>query len=287
MKQWVMLGVLLAGIATLAAQDAQPRFSSAVQLVEVYATVTDQSGPVTGLTRADFELFEDGEPRPIDAFAAGEFPLTVALGLDRSFSMAGEPLRFAKQAARAFLLALASPDRSMVMAIGNEAEVIAPLSSDRSEQLRAVEAVDAWSTTALHDAIIASLNRLEPEPGRQALVVFSDGEDRYSRASAADVIERARSSQALIYPVIIGRRRPAVTAELAVVSGGRSFQLRNTRELEPALQTIARELRYQYLLGYTPVERTPDASGWRSIRVRLKGSRPGVRVRARDGYRSE
>jgi len=39
------------------------------------------------------------------------------------------------------------------------------------------------STTALRDAIIAALDRLEPEPGRQALVLFSDGNDRYSRAT--------------------------------------------------------------------------------------------------------
>jgi Ca-activated chloride channel family protein len=284
-KHWVAAVAVAAGVTGSSAQE--PRFTSAVQLVEVYATVTDATGPVGGLTRDDFELFEDGQPRPIEAFAAGQFPLTLALGLDRSFSMMGEPLRLAKQASREFLLALAPADRSMVMAIGNEAEVIAGLSTDRPAQLRAVDAVDAWSTTALHDAVIASLDRLEPEAGRQALVVFSDGEDRYSRATAAEVIERARRSQALVYPVVIGRRRPAVTAELAVVSGGRSFQIRNVRELAPTLQTIARELRSQYLLGYTPVEATPGVREWRSIRVGLKSPRPGIRVRARDGYLTE
>jgi Ca-activated chloride channel family protein len=87
--------------------------------------------------------------------------------------------------------------------------------------------------------------------------------------------------------VVIGQRRPAVIAELAVVSGGRSFQIRNVRELAPTLQTIARELRSQYLLGYTPVEATPGAREWRSIRVGVKSSRPGIRVRARDGYLTE
>src|SRR4030095_14745668 len=114
----------------------------------------------------------------ISSCAAGEFPLTVALGVDRSWSMAGDKLQLAKQASRSFLNALKPGDRSMVVAINNEAEVIAPLSADRVNQTRAIAALDPWSTTALHDAVIATLDRLEPEPGRQALVVFSDGEDR-------------------------------------------------------------------------------------------------------------
>lgn len=267
--------------------DGVPQFSSRVQLVEVYATVTDAKGePVTGLRQSDFDVFEDGVLQEVSAFAAGEFPLTVALGVDRSVSMAGEPLRLAKQASQAFLRELKPGDRSMVVAISNEVEVIAPLSADRAAQARAISALDAWSTTALHDAIVETLNRLEPEPGRQALVVFSDGTDRYSRHTAADVLDRARRSQALVYPIAIGRTRPALLSELAVLTGGRSFLLRDARELQTTLSTIARELRYQYLIGYTPAKAIERGDReWRSIRVTLK--RPGMRVRARDGYRTE
>jgi Ca-activated chloride channel family protein len=275
--------------AALAAQETRPQFSSSVQLVEVYATVTDARGElVTGLRQSDFTLFEDDERQVVSAFAAGEFPLTVALGVDRSWSMAGDRLRLAKQASQAFLRELKPADRSMVLAISNEADVIAPLSADRPAQSRAVAALDPWSTTALHDAIIAALDRLEPEPGRQALVLFSDGADRYSAASAAQVVARARRSNALIYPIALGRERPPLLAELAVLTGGRSFLLRDARDLEPTLATIARELRYQYLLGYVPAN--PLVRGereWRSIRVSVNGRQPGLRVRARDGYATE
>jgi Ca-activated chloride channel homolog len=276
----------------LAAQDVDdrvPQFSSSVQLVEVYATVTDDKGElVSNLRQSDFEVFEDGQRQEISAFAAGEFPLTVALGVDRSFSMAGDPLRLAKQASQAFLRELKPGDRSMVVAISNQADIIAPLSADRGAQSRAIADLDAWSTTSLHDAIIAALERLEPEPGRQALIVFSDGADRYSEHTAAEVLERARRSNALIYPIAIGKTRPVLLAELAVLTGGRSFQLRDARELEKTLATVARELRYQYLLGYTPAR--PLRRGereWRSIRVVMKGTRPALRVRARDGYMTE
>jgi Ca-activated chloride channel family protein len=285
-------GVVVAivfSLSIIAAQEPLAQFSSSVQLVEVYATVTDAKGElITGLRESDFDIFENADRQQISTFAAGEFPLTVALGVDRSWSMAGAPLRFAKQASQSFLKQLKPADRSMVFAISSEADVIAPLSADRLSQARAIEALDPWSTTALHDGIIAALDRLEAEPGRQALIVFSDGTDRYSRNSAADVVERARRSNALIYPIAFGKTRPPLLAELAVLTGGRSFLLRDPKELETTLATIARELRYQYLLGYTPSD--PILRGereWRSIRVTLKNARPGLRVRARDGYQTE
>jgi len=266
-------------------QQPVAQFSTGVQLVEVYATVTDAAGGlVTGLKREDFEVREDQDLQEISAFAAGEFPLTAVLGIDRSWSMKGEPLRLAKSASQAFLRQLRPSDRSMAVAIGSDAEVIAPLSNDHTEQQRAIEALDPWSTTSLHDAIISILDRLDREPGRLALIVFSDGVDRYSNAPASRVIERARQSQALIYPITLGRNRPPLAAELAVVSGGRSFLIKDARALDETFTAIAQELRYQYLLGYAPSQPgQPGAHEWRSIRVTVKG-RSDVRVRARDGY---
>jgi Ca-activated chloride channel homolog len=287
MPRLIVVGILgCTGLLT--AQEPAAEFSTGVRVVEVYASVTDPAGnPVIGLSESDFEVYEDGMRQQVSAFAAGEFPLSVALGVDRSFSMRGEPLRLARVAAQTFLKELKPSDRSMVVAISNEADVIAPLSSDRQAQIRAVAALDPWSTTALNDAMIAALDRLGPEQGRQALVVFSDGVDRYSTATAAQVIERARRSNALVYPIVFGKTRPAFLAELAVISGGRSFLLKDARALQATLTSIARELRHQYLLGYTPAKSAGAAGGeWRSIRVAVKG-RPTARVRARDGYRAD
>lgn len=279
----VLLGIS-AGNTGLFAQ-----FSSGVQLIEVYATVTDAKGElVTGLRQSDFQVFENDRPQEISAFAAGEFPLTVALGVDRSFSMAGEPLRLAKLASQTFLRQLKPGDRSMVIAISNNADVIAPLSSDHEAQAKEVASLDAWSTTSLNDAVIVALDRLETEKGRQALVVFSDGADRYSEATSGQVLARARRSQALVYPIIINKKGAPGAVELATLTGGRSFLLRDVKELERTLTTIARELRYQYLIGYVPsVAPKPGVHDWRAIRVSLKNPANGLRVRARDGYIAE
>lgn len=268
-----------------AQEEAAARFSSGVQAVEVYATVTDAAGePVTGLRAVDFQLDDDGRPYAITTFAEGAFPLTVALGVDRSLSMAGEPLRLARRAAQGFLQQLRPDDRSMVVAINADAEVVAPLDTPRQAQVQAVAALDAWSTTALRDAVVRTLDRLAPEAGRQALVVFSDGTDRYSQVSAADMLARARRGPALVYPIVFGRAAVSVLSDVARLTGGRSFVLRDAAGLDGALASIARELRHQYLLGYAPAG-AAEVGRWHPIRVQVRGQDTrGWRVRARDGY---
>jgi len=280
-----VLGALFSAAVPSAQEERQARFSSGVQAVEVYATVTDATGePVTGLRAGDFQLDDDGRSQSITTFAEGAFPLTVALGVDRSLSMAGEPLRLARHAAEGFLRQLRPGDRSMVVAISAEADLVAPLDAPREAQVQAVAGLDAWSTTALRDAVVKTLDRLAPEGGRQALVVFSDGTDRYSQVGAEAMLQRARRGSALVYPIVIGRAPVAVLSDLARLTGGRAFALRDARGLDGALGSIARELRHQYLLGYAPAG-AAEPGRWHPIRVRVRGQEAGAwLVRARDGY---
>lgn len=277
-----MLG--LSGLAVMAAQEGRPSFRAAVQLVEVYVTVAGAQGAMLGLGPEDFELFEDEQPQTIESFASGDVPLAVILGIDRSFSMAGAPLDMAKRASRTFLRALHPDDRSSIIAISSDADLILPFSTDRAAQLGGVDALEAWGTTALYDSVLVALDRLESEAGRRALVVFSDGVDRGSRATAVEVIARVRRGGTLLYPVVLGPAPSALAVELAVASGGRSWHLADARELEAALGMIVDELRSQYFLGYVPAERVGESGAWHSIQVRLRSPRSGVRVRARSGY---
>ena len=280
-----VLGAMTLAAAPRAQEESQARFSSGVQAVEVYATVIDGAGePVMGLKADDFLLDDDRRPQTITTFAEGAFPLTVALGVDRSLSMKGEPLRLARRAAESFLRQLQPGDRSMVVAISADADVVAPLDASRQSQVDAVAALDAWSTTALRDAVVKALDRLAPEAGRQALVVFSDGTDRYSQVTAAEMLERARRGSALVYPIVFGRASVPELSDVARLTGGRSFVLRDANGLDGALASISRELRHQYLLGYAPPG-PAQAGRWHPIQVRVRGQEAkGWRVRARDGY---
>ena len=273
-----------AGTVARATQAGQPTFTTGVTQVEVYATVTDDKGrAVKGLSQSDFVVLENDRPQVIKTFVGGEFPAAVALAIDRSFSMKGTPLTIARTAGRAFVASLKPDDRAMLVSISGEVEVLAPLSTDKLPVFRALDALDPWSTTSLNDALIRSIDLLEGEGGRRAIVVLSDGVDRYSSASEAAVVDRARRSDVLIYPVAIAKERPALFVELATVSGGRSFHLRDPRGLQPTLAAIATDLRSQYLIGYEPTNPMKgELQEWRAITVKV--DRPSVTVRARSGY---
>ena len=191
----------------------------------------------------------------------------------------------AKSAARAFIEALKPADQVMVIAIGSETTVVAPLSTKHEAALAAIDRLDAWGTTPLYDAMAGALDAIQSAKGRRALVVLSDGSDRYSDTSAVVLVDQVRRRDVLVYPVAIGSQRPAVFAELATASGGRSFFQTDPRELSATLTSIANELRSQYLLGYTPARPVAAEPSWHSIEVVV--NRPGVRVRARDGYYSK
>jgi Ca-activated chloride channel family protein len=277
----VALGTLL---ATSPGLEAWAQFVSHRDLVEVYATVTDGKGElVTSLDKGDFTVREDGVPQEVSAVIAGEFPLSVAIALDRSFSMSPDRLALAKTAARAFVNALRPADQAMVIAIGSRVEVAAPLTTDRAVLYGAIQRLDRFGSTALHDATVESVDHVQQGQGRRALVLLSDGVDRYSQRSAAAVLEHVRGSDVLVYPVALGSERPTLFPELAVATGGQSFHQRDPKRLTETLENIARELRHQYLLGYTPARPiAAGASEWRRIDVAV--GRPDLRVRARAGY---
>ena len=281
-KTIVIVPLIVAALGLAPQAIVRAQFVSGVNLVEVYATVTDRRGaPIAGLTAADFQVSEDGQPQRVTTFAATEVPLALAIAIDRSFSM-GSRLSWAKSAARTLVGALVPADRAMVVSIGSETEIAAPLTLDRASVFRAIERLDAWGTTPLYDATMTAIDAVQLAAGRRALVLLSDGRDRYSDTSSSALLERARHDDVLVYPVAIGATRPAFFAELAAATGGRSFFARTPADLQTAMSAIARELRGQYLLGYVPARPAADEPGWRAITVVV--DRADVAVRARDGY---
>src|SRR5437773_175319 len=207
-------------------------------------------------------------PRPI---SGSRFAPKMMMTMARMTSSSGSPIRpmmklltllavqkqrgerwTSKSAGRAFIGALRPDDQVMVIAIGSETSVVAPLSPDHRAALAATDRLDAWGTTPLYDAALAAIDAIQAARGRRALVLLSDGIDRYSETTAAALISAAREKDVLVYPVAIGATRAQVFAELATVTGGRSFLIKDAHDLSSTMTTIARELRLQYLLGYSP-----------------------------------
>src|SRR3954467_4372094 len=115
----IVLSVVLAGPWGLAqsapAQSPQQppqdpsafKFRTGVELINVNATVTDQSGRfVSGLSKDDFRVFDDEQPPAITHFSAERVPVSLGIVLDTSGSMDGEKMYAAKQALDRFLVQL-------------------------------------------------------------------------------------------------------------------------------------------------------------------------------------
>ena len=109
--------------------------------------------------------------------------------------------------------ALRPADESVVLGIGSEVTTVADAAVPRAQQAAAVQALDAWGTTKLHDAIIQAIDATDASRGRRAVVIVSDGDDRYSETPAGDVLNRARQANVMIYPVALSKDRPPLFAE--------------------------------------------------------------------------
>jgi VWFA-related protein len=266
-----------------------------VNLVEVYAVVTDRDGaPVRDLTRDRFRLKQGRRRIPVERFAlADEVPLVLGLIIDTSESM--YPLIVeTRQAAAQFLTAtLLEDDRAFVVDFDTKPRMAQGLTPDAGVLLRSLGRLRAGGKTAIYDATIFSLVQFEREPGRRALVLLTDGRDYGSRFGPKRCIEEARRHGVPIYVIVLNnptlqplwwQRKPEppppVDFNLENFSrqtGGRLFNIGDLSELGEAYAQINAELRSQYLLAFSSGEPLTEKE-LRSLDVELDARELDVRT---------
>lgn len=274
-----------------AAQDPQaPIFRSAVRTVPVYATVVDQEGRlVPGLTEEDFEVLDNGTPAPITLFSNESQPFTAVVMMDTSASMT-EHLDLLKNASEQFLIRMLPVDRAQVGAFNDKLQLSGTFTNDRDELIAALGDLQFGNPTRLNDAVAFSLDALQGVEGRRVVLVFSDGEDTFSKLRFGSVLDRARNEEVMVYAIGLevdyfnGARRVRSRPDrnlrrIADETGGGYFELKKTDELAPTFTRVSQELRSQYLLGFAPENLDGRVH---ELEVRVK--KPGMTVRARRSY---
>ena len=124
-------------------------------------------------------------------------------------------------------------------------------STDRAAQFEALARIDAFGTTGLYDAVVRAIELTQPAKGRRALVLLSDGVDRYSTATAERALEQARRSDVIVYPVAVAASPSSFFERLAVLTGGGALHVPDPGELSKTLRRVARAA-FSVLLGYVP-----------------------------------
>lgn len=286
----------------LAAQTPSPSpavprlftFESAVDMVSLTAVVHDKGGKfIRGLGPSDIDVFEDGVRQEVTYFreaagnASGEkIPLSVVLVLDASGSMR-DNMHFLQEAALAFVYKLTDVDEALVVQFNESIKGSVDFTGDVDRLEQFVEALQAWGGTSLYDAIHYALNRIKDQPGRKALVVFSDGADTTSSMKEQEVVDYARSVEATVYCVgirgasgLVARSPRGFLRKVAQETGGSFFFPDRVGDLIKVFNGISDELHNHYALAYSP-RQAPDGM-WRNIEVRLK--RKDAEIRVRKGY---
>ena len=304
----ISAAIACAAVLAAAAAHAQQVFRTGSDVVRVFVTVNDRDGRlVTTLGRDDFAVRDEGKPQPLTQFDKSPQPIRLVVMLDVSGSMQGN-LPLLRQASAELLKRLLPDDVARVGSFGNEVRISPAFTRNADELLAALPG------TILPDALTPLWRALDDAVGafgegndaRKVILVLSDGKDsgavnfRHRPSSQADVIDRARFEDVMIYAVgLRSRTRPAQPgigpgglrgmlldnlpdpglARVAEETGGGYTEIRFGQDLAAAFAAVADELHTQYLLAFAP----PTRDG-KVHKIDVKIEKPGLKSRARRSY---
>jgi Ca-activated chloride channel family protein len=292
----LMAPAVLAQQAATTPQD-RAAFRAGVEVVSLNVTVTDGTNRyITDLDQGEFSVFEDGVKQEMTFFNRRQQPIALSLLLDSSASME-DKLPMLQTAAASFVKRLKSNDIAQVIDFDSRVEIRQAFTGNQEELETAVNRTAAGGSTSLHNAIYIALKELrkirainEEDVRRQALIVFSDGEDTSSLISFDEVLDLAKRSETAVYTIALRgadtstkgfREAEFVMRQLAQETGGRAFFPARVEDLTGVYAQIADELASQYTLGYMPKNNKRDGA-WRRIVVQT--ARANVTPRTKRGY---
>jgi len=277
------------------AQAAPPLFQSGVDVVRVSTTVRDRKGRfVLDLSPTDFEILDDGQPRPVSDLRRELAGVSIAILFDVSGSMAGE-LVHAREAVMHLLSWLEPSDEVAIYTFDTRLAEVTPFTTGLRTLPPSMSAAVPFGATSLHDAIARTARRIGIRDGRRpAIVVLTDGNDNASHLTAPEVsgVASAIDVPVYIFGVVLSIDNPLTEfstvgdrsalagplSDLASWTGGRVFLASTPAARSQAAQQIVDELRHQYVIAFE----STGKPGWHPIVVRARGK--DLVVRARSGY---
>ena len=262
--------------------------------VDLFFAVTDKRGAfVNGLQQQNFGLLDDGRPpeRIIRFVQQTNLPLRVGIMIDTSSSIR-QRFQYEQQAAIDFLLQVMHPvDRAFVEGFDVQTDIEQDFTNRVDLLDSGISRLRPGGGTALYDSLYKTcrdqmLTLQQKADVRKMMVLVSDGDDDYSRATEDDAIKMCQRAETIIYTISTNTgpsrdKGDDVLLHISDATGGRAFFPKRMEDVSEGFLTIEAELRSQYSLVYVPADFKQDGS-FRTIY--LQSLDPRYIVRAKKGY---
>ncbi|MDE3199549.1 MAG: VWA domain-containing protein [Acidobacteriota bacterium] len=280
----------------LSKQGKEYVYRADVEEVVLNATVLEGTRIVQDLKKDDFEVYEDGVKQNIVSFQHTDLPVSIALVIDNSGSMAKKRPAVNKSALD--LISASNPqDEAFVVNFSDEAFIDQDFTKSIAKLRDGLSHIESRGGTALYDAVVASADKLveDGKNPKQVIILITDGEDNASTLTLEQTIRRVQQlSGPVIYSIGLlfgdemsrGEVRHARRAleMLSNETGGIAYFPKNVEQVDEIAGEVARDIRSQYTIGYRSSKPSSEP-GFR--RVELVAHAPGMgklTVRTRTGY---
>jgi VWFA-related protein len=289
--------------------------------VDVMVTLKNNGQFVSGLTKENFRLFEDGSPQQISNFNVTKAPITAVLLVEfgaTRYSFMLDALR----ASYAFAHTLTKDDWIAVTYYDMNPHILVDFTQDKQAVYGALNQlrVPGFSETDLFDTLYDTLDRLDRVEGKKYIILITTGFNSFSRATLDQIYKKIKDTKDVtIFPISVGQiarimggagnRGMGIHASemdylqadnemrtFAAMTGGRAYFPRFQAEYGEDFQDIGSDIRNQYSLAYHPTNSKLDGT-YRKLKVQIvapdggplkvkdqKGKEQKVEVVSRDGY---
>jgi len=241
--------------------------------VLVLQIIRDQDGnPITNLNKGNFELLEDGNPAVITdvrTVLQARSEISVALVLDRSGSMDGQPNTDLETAASTFVDLMQPGDSAEVINFSSNVEVTQPFTSDKSLLNQAIVGHFIGSLTALYDAVYQAVADTAQRTGRRSVIAMTDGQDNDSSKTSADCVALAQSGGVPVFTIGLGGVDETALRGLAENTGGLFTVTSTSAELQRLYELISKQLESQIQISFISPDPQPRGKV-RHVEVRFR-----------------
>ena len=253
--------------------------------VRLPITVKEKNRFVTGLSKNNFQVYEDGKRQEIINFISpSQLPLNIAVLMDTSNSVKLK-LPFEKDAGEDFVATVTTyrrKDQVLLATFDSDVELHQDFTDNQESLINAIRKLKAGGYTRLYDGVYRVIEEKMSSPGgdaRRIIVVLSDGEDTASERTLKDAIEMAQRYDVTIFGIstknfkgiesgTVDTADDKELRRLCEETGGQVFLPSQKVELFRAFSQVAQDLRQEYVLYYKP-DNQKQTGKRREIKVKL------------------